>query len=79
MKITRSYFESGFGYTYKRGERIDCTFLHMKDWLNAIPTGKQPSCNVDRGFEETTTFRMANISYLEKWVIKWDVDNEKII
>ncbi len=26
----RSYFESGFGYTYNKGERIDCTYLAFK-------------------------------------------------
>ena len=47
--------------------------------LNAIRTGKQPSCNVDRGFEETATFRMANVFYLEKRAVEWDNENEKII
>jgi hypothetical protein len=75
----RSYFESGFGYTYNRGERIDCTYLHLKEWLNAVRSGEQPSCNVDRGFEETATFYMANLAYLEKSVVKWDAENEKII
>lgn len=75
----RSYFESGFGYTYNRGERIDCTYLHLKDWLTAIRTGNQPSCNVNKGFEESATFRMANISYLEKRAVEWDATNEKII
>ena len=75
----RSYFESGFGYTYHRGERIDCTYLHLKEWLHAIRTGTQPSCNIERGFEESVTFNMANISYLEKRVVEWDAENEKII
>jgi predicted dehydrogenase len=75
----RSYFESGFGYTYRMGERIDCTYLHLKEWLNAIRSGTQPSCNVDRGFEETVTFNMANISYLEKRLVEWDAEHEKII
>jgi predicted dehydrogenase len=75
----RSYFESGFGYTYKKGERIDCTYLHLKEWLSCIRNGNQPSCNVDRGFEETVTFNMSNISYLEKRLVEWDSENEKII
>jgi hypothetical protein len=55
------------------------TSLHLKEWLNAIRTGKQPSCNVDKGFEETATFRMANISCFEKRAVEWDKENEKII
>ncbi len=76
---SRSYFESGFGYTYNKGERIDCTYLHVKEWLNAIRTGSKPSCNVERGFEETVTFHMANLAYLEKRVVEWDSDNENVI
>ena len=76
---SRSYFESGFGYTYNKGERVDCTYLHVLEWLNAIRDGKQPSCNVDRGFEETVTFYMSNLAYLEKRVVEWDAENEKII
>lgn len=76
---SRSYFESGFGYTYNNGERIDCTYLHVKEWLNAIRNGSLPSCNIDRGFEETVTFYMANLAYLEKRVVEWDPENEKII
>ena len=75
----RSYFESGFGYTYAKGERIDCTYLHIKEWLNGIRTGVQPSCSVDRGFEETVTFYMSNLAYLEKRVVEWDAENEKIV
>lgn len=76
---SRSYFESGFGYTYNNGERIDCTYLHVKEWLNSIRNGSMPSCNIDRGFEETLTFYMANLAYLEKRVVEWDAENEKII
>ena len=75
----RSYFESGFGYTYNKGERIDCTYLHIKEWLNAIRENIQPSCSVERGFEESVTFNMSNLAYLEKRVVEWDVENEKVI
>ena len=76
---SRSYFESGFGYTYNKGERIDCTYLHVKEWMNSIRDGSIPSCNIDRGFEETVTFYMANLAYLEKRLVEWDTENEKII
>jgi hypothetical protein len=76
---TKAYLESGFGYTYLNGEQIDCTYLHFKEWLWCVRNGKEPSCNVDRGFEETITFYMANLAYLEKRVVEWDAENEKII
>jgi len=75
----RSYFESGFGYTYNNGERIDCTYLHLKEWLTAIREGIQPSCTIDKGFEESVTFNMANRAYLEKRLVEWDAENENII
>jgi hypothetical protein len=75
----RSYSESGFGYTYSKGEIVDTTFLHLKEWLNGVRKGVQPSCNVERGFEETVTFYMSNLAYLEKRVVEWDAENEKII
>jgi predicted dehydrogenase len=73
------YHDRGFGYTYHNGKKIDSTYLHVKEWLFCIRNGKQPSCNVDRGFEETTTFYMSNVAYLEKRVVEWDAENEKII
>ena len=76
---TRAYLESGFGYTYSNGQQIDCTYLHFKEWLYCVRNGKKPSCTVDRGFEETVTFYMANLAYLEKRVVEWDAKNEKII
>lgn len=75
----KSYMENGFGYTYNNGQQIDCSYLHLKEWLYCVRNGKQPSCNIDRGFEETTTFYMANLAYLEKRVVEWDAENEKII
>ena len=73
------YHDSGFGDTYNNGIPLDSTYLHMKEWIYCIRKGIQPSCNVDRGFEETTTFYMANLSYLEKRTVRWDPVNERII
>ncbi|MDD4189779.1 MAG: Gfo/Idh/MocA family oxidoreductase [Mangrovibacterium sp.] len=73
------YHDRGFGYTYYRGEPIDGTYLHAKEWLHCIRKSIQPSCNAERGFEETTTFCMANLAYLQKRMVEWDAENEKII
>ncbi len=72
------YHERGFGYTYHDGKRIDATYLHMKEWLYCIRNKQEPSCSVDKGFEETVTFYMANLAYLEKRVVEWDELNQKI-
>jgi predicted dehydrogenase len=75
---SKYYHERGFGYTYHNGERIDTTYLHIKEWLQCIRNGTKPSCCVDKGFEETVTFYMSNLAYLEKRVVEWDPVRETI-
>ncbi|MDA3880516.1 MAG: Gfo/Idh/MocA family oxidoreductase [Prolixibacteraceae bacterium] len=77
---TEQYFASrGLLYTYVQGKRVDTTHLHIKEWLNAIRTGKQPSCDIDQGFEEAVTAHMATIAYRENRKVYWDADKEKIV
>jgi predicted dehydrogenase len=73
------YHDRGFGYTYHDGQRVDATYLHMKEWLYCIRNNQLPSCHVERGFEETVTFYMANKAYLEKRIVEWDAEKEVII
>ncbi|MGK7396910.1 MAG: gfo/Idh/MocA family oxidoreductase, partial [Candidatus Cyclobacteriaceae bacterium M3_2C_046] len=63
--------ERGFGYTYRNGKKIDCTYLHMLEWINGIRQGVNPSCNVQQGFEESITYIMSNVSYLEQRTVNW--------
>ena len=77
---TEQYFAGrGLLYTYRGGKRIDTTHLHIKDWLDAIRTGSQPSCNIDRGFEEAMTAHMGTIAYRENRKVFWDPDKQLII
>jgi predicted dehydrogenase len=77
---TEQYFASrGLLYTYVQGKRVDTTHLHIKEWLNSIRSNKQPSCNIDQGFEEAITAHMATIAYRENRKVYWDSENEKII
>ncbi|MFP4548870.1 MAG: Gfo/Idh/MocA family protein [Fidelibacterota bacterium] len=71
---TKYFAERGLTYTYRNGKQIDTTFLHMKEWLDAIRTGSQTSCNIDRGFEEAVTAHMATISYRKGKKVFWDRD-----
>jgi predicted dehydrogenase len=73
------YEDRGFGYSYDSGKRIDATYLHVKEWLHCIRNGGEPSCSVQKGVEETVTFYMANISYLEKRMVQWDPEKMEII
>lgn len=77
---TEQYFaKRGLLYTYIKGKRFDTTHLHIKEWLDCIRTGQQPSCNIDRAFEEAITAHMATIAYRENRKVYWDAVNEKIV
>jgi len=77
---TEKYFATrGLMYTYRGGKPVDVTHLHIKDWLDCIRNGGQPSCNIDRGFEEAITCHMATQSYLEGRKVEWDPVNKKIV
>lgn len=77
---TEQYFAGrGLMFTYRGGKRVDTTHLHMKDWLDCIRGGGQPSCNIDVAFEEAISAHMGTISYHENRKVFWDADNEEII
>lgn len=74
---SKNYFKSGYGPTYIDGKIIDATFLHLKEWVDAIRGQGKVSCGIDAGFEEAVTLCMANLSYLHKKTISWDKVNEQ--
>ncbi len=73
------YNKQGVMYTYIDGKMLDVTHLHIKEWLNCIRNGGTPSCNIEKGFEESITFIMANTSFLEKRMVRWDPHQRKVI
>lgn len=77
---TEAYFAGrGLLYTYSGGRRVDTTYLHVREWLDCIRKGKQPSCNIDKGFQEAITAHMATISYRENRKVTWDPDKEEVM
>lgn len=77
---TEQYFAGrGLLYTYRGGKRVDPTHLHIKEWLNCIRNGGQPSCNIDHGFEEAMAAHMGTIAYKENRKVFWDAENEQIV
>jgi hypothetical protein len=77
---TEQYFANrGLLYTYRGGKRVDTTHLHIREWINCIRTGKQPSCNIDQGYQEAMTAHMGTIAYKENRKVFWDRDNQKIV
>jgi len=76
---TEKYFAGrGLLYTYRDGKRVDTTHLHIKEWLDAIRTGGNTSCNIDRGFEEAITAHMGTLSYKIGRRVEWDHENKVI-
>ena len=76
---TELYFaERGLLYSYVGGKRYNTTFLHLHEWLECIRTGKQPSCDIDQGFQEAITAHMGTRDYLEGRTMYWDAEKEEI-
>jgi predicted dehydrogenase len=77
---TEQYFASrGLLYTYVKGKRVDTTHLHIKEWLDCIRDNREPSCNIDQGFQEAITAHMATIALRENRKVFWDAEKEQII
>jgi len=77
---TEQYFASrGLLYSYQGEKRVSTTHLHIKDWIDAIRTKRQPACNIDQGFEEAITAHMGTIAYREQRKVFWDRDKQRII
>ncbi len=74
-----TYIKSGFGKTMIEGKILDTTYLHVREWIDAIRGNAAVSCNIDRGFEEAVTFILANISLKERKIVGWDAAQEKAI
>ncbi|RIH65426.1 gfo/Idh/MocA family oxidoreductase [Mariniphaga sediminis] len=76
---SRAFMKGGFGPTFIDGKVIDGTYLHLREWLDAIRGHGHPSCDIDQGFEEAVTFNLANLAYVHKKPVRWDKSNEKVI
>ncbi|MDZ7331595.1 MAG: Gfo/Idh/MocA family oxidoreductase [candidate division KSB1 bacterium] len=73
------YLDRGLTYTYRNGKPMDVSHLHLKEWLECIRSGNQPSCDIDKGFEVTIACHMATRSYLEQRRVEWDPVQKRII
>ena len=77
---TEEYFASrGLLFTYQGGRRVSTHWLHIKDWLDTVRHGGEPSCNIDRGLEEAITCHMATKSYQLGRRVEWDPVQQKIV
>jgi predicted dehydrogenase len=74
-----AYLKGGYGSTYIDGKVIDATFLHLKEWFDAIRGQAATSCGIDAGFEEAVTFNLINLAYTHQKPVRWDNVNEKAV
>ena len=75
---TKYYADRGLTNTYRDGQKVNSTQLHLAEWLHCIRNGSTTSCNIERGFEEAVTAHMATLSYREGRKVHWDAKNELI-
>jgi predicted dehydrogenase len=77
---TEEYFASrGLLFTYQGGKRVSTLHLHVKEWLECIRNGGQPSCGIERGVEEAITCHMATRSYQLQRKVQWDPVRKRIV
>jgi predicted dehydrogenase len=76
---SKVYLKGGYGPTLIDGKMINTTFLHIKEWVDAIRGYGETSCNIDAGFEEAVTFSLANLAHIHKRPVNWDQINVKAI
>ena len=73
------YASRGLTTTTIDGREWDVTHLHLKEWLDCIRNGGEPSANIEKAYEEAVTLAMGDISYREKCRTQWDPVNKKIL
>ncbi len=77
---TERYFaQRGLMYSYIRGKRYGTTYLHLREWIECIRQNRQPSCDIDQGFEEAIAAHMGTRAYLEGRTMYWDKEREEIV
>jgi predicted dehydrogenase len=77
---TEKYYAArGLTTTTINGVQVDVTYLHIKEWIDCIRSGKTPSADIEKAFEEGVACLMAHKSYVEKRRTEWDPVNRRIV
>ncbi|MDX9748426.1 MAG: Gfo/Idh/MocA family oxidoreductase [Paludibacter sp.] len=77
---TEMYFaQRGLLYSYVQGKKYDTTYLHLREWIDAIRNGSEVSCGIQPAFEEAITAHMGTRAYLEGRTMYWDKEKREII
>jgi predicted dehydrogenase len=76
---SKYYADRGLVRTYREGKQLSTSLLHLSEWLNCIRSKRQPSCNIDRGFEVAVAVHMATLSFKEGRRVRWDPGKQSIM
>jgi hypothetical protein len=77
---TEMYFaQRGLLYSYVQGKKYDTTYLHLREWIDAIRTGSEVSCGIQPAIEAAITAHMGTRAYLEGRTMYWDADKREIV
>jgi predicted dehydrogenase len=73
------YASRGLTTTRIFGRNYNVTHLHLKEWLDCIRHGGEPSANIEMAIQEAVVLAMADISYRERCRTAWDPVNKQIL
>ena len=61
------------------GQTADVTYLHLKNWIEAIRNHRPAACNEDVGLREALTTHMGVLAYQWGCRVRWDPKRQKIV
>lgn len=77
---TEQYYVSrGLTTINVNGQMVDPTHMHIREWLECIRNGTEPTGNIEKSFEEGVAVQMAHKAYIEKRAVKWDAARRRIV
>jgi len=65
------YIKGGYGKTLVDNQIVDTTYLHLKEWIDAIRGFGKPSCDINIGFEESVSYILANMAMRTNTTVRW--------
>lgn len=61
------------------GQAVTPPQAHMRNFLEAVRTGREPNCSFETGYRVSIACAMAVESYLRRRTVEWDRDREEIV
>ena len=65
--------------TNRAGQSVDVTYLHLKNWLEAIRNDRPAACHEDIALREAITTHMGVLSYKWGCRVRWDAKTQQAV